>query len=318
MMGAVHQLASALGVLPIEKVPLAVNARGSWHQLPDAIPALDPFYFSWEKNFDALKGSEFARANNWIPVTCVILYGIGILLGQRYMKDREAFDLRWTLAAWNLLLSLFSCWGMVRTAPHLFYNLYAFNFEDTLCKPAIYMYGCGATGMWVQFFILSKIPELFDTVFIVLRKKPLVFLHWYHHITVLLFCWHSYVTESPGGIYFAAMNYAVHFVMYGYYFLMASRKLPKWFPAGIVTIAQISQMIVGVVLTVFSGYYYTYPKASSVPVYRPLNGECDVKWDNLVAGGVMYASYFALFVHFAIERYWIKPQRKKLAGKKVE
>lgn len=312
-MGPLESLAQAIGALPISKVTLQTNSRGSWHQLTDAIPALDRFYFSWEKNFDVIISSEFCKANNWIPVVCVLLYGAFIIIGQRLMRDRKPFDLRWTLAAWNLFLSVFSGWGMVRTVPHILYNLYAFDYEDTLCKPAIFMYGCGATGMWVQFFILSKIPELFDTVFIVLRKKPLVFLHWYHHITVLLFCWHSYVTESPGGIYFAAMNYAVHFIMYFYYFLMAIRMMPKWFPAGIVTMAQISQMVVGVTLTIVSGHLYAYPRVSNSQMYRV--AKCDVKIDNLWAGGLMYASYFALFVHFAIDRYFLKPQRKKLANK---
>ena len=36
----------------------------------------------------------------------------------------------------------------------------------------------------------------------------------YHHITVLLFCWHSYATESSTGLYFVAMNYSVHAIMY--------------------------------------------------------------------------------------------------------
>jgi hypothetical protein len=94
----------------------------------------------------------------------------------------------------------------------------------------------------VQLFILSKIPELVDTVFLVLKRKPVIFLNWYHHITVLLFCWHSYVTEAAYGLFFIAMNYTVHAVMYGYFALMALKILPKWFPSWIITIMQISQM----------------------------------------------------------------------------
>jgi len=297
-------LAQAIGALPIEKVQIPVNVRGEFFHLDDAIPRLAGFYSSWERNYDTLIANAFAKENNWIPVTCVIFYGICIVGGQSWMKDRTAYDLRRFLAAWNLLLSVFSFCGMVRTWPHVVYNLWAFGFEATLCKPAIYMYGCGATGLWVQLFIFSKIPELFDTFFIVVRKKQLVFLHWYHHITVLLFCWHSYVTESPGGIYFAAMNYAVHALMYGYYFLMATRMLPKWFPAGIVTISQISQMVVGVALTALSGRLYASSQA------------CDVKIDNLIAGGLMYFSYFLLFVHFAIDRYILKPRRRKAVDAK--
>lgn len=42
----------------------------------------------------------------------------------------------------------------------------------------------------LQMFVFSKVPELGDTVFIILRKRPLIFLHWYHHVTVLLYTWH--------------------------------------------------------------------------------------------------------------------------------
>ena len=42
------------------------------------------------------------------------------------------------------------------------------------------------------------------------------------------------------------MNYSVHAIMYGYYCLMALRMKPKWMNPFFITVAQISQMIVGV------------------------------------------------------------------------
>lgn len=51
-----------------------------------------------------------------------------------------------------------------------------------------------------------------------LQKKKVIFLHWFHHCTVLLYCWHAYHNRIAPGIWFAAMNYSVHSVMYAYYF----------------------------------------------------------------------------------------------------
>lgn len=52
-------------------------------------------------------------------------------------------------------------------------------------------------------------------------------IHYSHASSVLLYCWHSYVTKSPSGLFFCAMNYGVHSIMYGYYFLMAIKCKPK-------------------------------------------------------------------------------------------
>jgi elongation of very long chain fatty acids protein 6 len=38
-------------------------------------------------------------------------------------------------------------------------------------------------------------------------------------VTVLLFTWFCYTHENPG-IIFVAMNYSVHAIMYGYYFMV--------------------------------------------------------------------------------------------------
>merc|ERR1712072_138491 len=65
----------------------------------------------------------------------------------------------------------------------------------------------GPAGLWLTLFIFSKIPELIDTAFLVIRKKPVIFLHWYHHFTVMLYCWHALDTTAAPGIWFAAMNF---------------------------------------------------------------------------------------------------------------
>ena len=59
-----------------------------------------------------------------------------------------------------------------------------------------YVPNSSVSSLWTYLFTMSKVPELMDTVFIVLRKQPLIFLHWYHHITVLIFTWFRSVGHS--------------------------------------------------------------------------------------------------------------------------
>ena len=231
-------------------------------------------------------------------------------VGQKHiMANRPAFDLKMPLAYWNLFLSTFSFMGMFRTVPHLLHNLHSMSMEENLCARATSSFGDGAVGLWVQLFVLSKVPELMDTLFIVLRKKNLIFLHWYHHVTVLLFCWHSYAGESSVGLFFVAMNYSVHAIMYGYYFLMAVNMKPKWLAPGFITMCQISQMVVGTTVCSMSAYQ----------LFKG-NENCNVKRGNVAAGCLMYGSYLYLFCEFAVKRFIIAPRKraaKKLAEKKA-
>jgi len=137
--------------------------------------------------------------NYSVPFASVLLYLLFCYFGGKIMDKQKPFGLLSTLALWNLFLSLFSFYGAVRTVPHMLHRIFYLPFEQTVCEPPHTAYGAGACGLAVQLFIISKIPELIDTVFIVLRKKPLIFLHWYHHVTVLLYCWNAYVTESAAG-----------------------------------------------------------------------------------------------------------------------
>lgn len=262
------------------------------------------FFGDFEREYNPEPVLNWMKNNNYVlPIGCVIAYVLFVFwLGPMYMKDRKPFKMKGFTAGWNLFLSLFSFYGASRTVPWLIYRVMNEDFEDTVCKSAHVGFGAGAAGLATQLFIISKIPELVDTVILVLLKKEVIFLHWYHHITVLLYCWNSYVTESAAGLWFVAMNYSVHAMMYFYYFLATTKNVPKAYPTPVLTVFQISQMIVGTSV-VCACYYYSYYGTKTYNYKVVGQKGCDNIESNLFAGGLMYASYLYLFVEFFFKKY---------------
>jgi hypothetical protein len=260
---------------------------------------------SAEINFTPTAAVNFALNNWWVAIGMITVYLLFITLGSKYMKEQKAFDLKFPLAAWNAFLCLFSFIGMCRTMPFLLASLMTHSYEQTVCAHPMDTWGVETTGFWVMLFVFSKIPELIDTVFIVLRKKPLIFLHWYHHVTVLLFCWNAYSTMAGSGLYFVAMNYSVHALMYGYYCLQALNVCPKSFPAILITLSQILQMFIGTGVCISCWYYVLQGRS------------CNNDLSNLTAGALMYGSYLYLFVDFAVRRYAF-PKKSSKGVKKLD
>lgn len=274
--------------------------------LDEMFPILKPFYFDFERKFSAACALSWNINNYFAAPLAAFVYLLFCYFGKRWMKDRPAYDLRTPLKYWNLVLAIFSFIGMIRIVPQLAILIWNWGFESSVVGPPVYAYGHGSAGLWTLLFIYSKFFELLDTVFIILRKRPLSFLHWYHHATVLLYTWDAYTWEQPAGIYFVAMNYSVHAVMYFYYFLAAQLQRPlSW---GIfVTIAQISQMFVGVGVTMVSTYYaFSYPYK---PMWRaeqlsdPLSHGHYITVKNLYWACLMYSTYFYLFAEYFVKRY---------------
>jgi elongation of very long chain fatty acids protein 6 len=293
--------------------PVDARAVASTAQLFHTFPALAFLYpFEWENTYIPSVLNTMQTSQHVLPTSAVVLYLLFCYYGQRYMKSRTAFDLTAPLVAWNLFLSAFSFYGTIRTVPHLLHRIATESFRDTICSSAYESYGTGAVGLATSTFILSKIPELLDTVFIVLRKKDLLFLHWYHHVTVLVFCWNSYVTESSAGLYFIAMNYTVHAIMYLYFGLATLRRWPKWFPAGIVTAMQIAQMVIGTGIVAACLYFKHYGEPRYVDIFTGQLESCLNSQSNLWVGGIIYASYLYLFAEFAVGRY-CSSRRPKVA-----
>ena len=213
------------------------------------------------------------------------------------MKTREKFNLRLPLFCWNLGLFIFSTLGSYNSATVHFNHLFVNGVEASICSDHIQH---GTPGVWSLLFILSKAPELVDTYFIVLRKQKLIFLHWYHHITVFIYCWYNYCLLIRTGQWFISMNYVVHSVMYGYYALRISQlvKVPIWVNM-FITLLQLVQMIVGVLVN-----FYVYMR---IHTDWYCDGRVEKTYFYVCLSFIMYFSYFVLFASFFYNTYLKKP-----------
>ncbi|XP_035462423.2 elongation of very long chain fatty acids protein 6-like [Scophthalmus maximus] len=244
--------------------------------------------FSFERRFDDTGAIRWMKENwNKSFVFCA-LYAALVFAGQNYMRPRPKLNLRRPLVLWSLSLALFSIIGSVRTGSYMFHVLSSSGFRQSVCDQSFYI--GPVSKFWAYAFVLSKAPELGDTAFIVLRKQKLLFLHWYHHITVLLYSWFSYKDLVAGGGWFMTMNYTVHALMYSYYAARAAGlRVPRPF-AVLITSAQITQMAMG--LTVCVLVYGWMPQ-----------GDCPSRVDNIVWASLMYLSYLLLFSNFFYQTY---------------
>ncbi|CAG0893746.1 unnamed protein product [Cyprideis torosa] len=218
----------------------------------------------------------------WVALPISVLYIVGIFWLEHHMKFRPAYSLRGPLIVWNGLLAVFSIWGALRLVPALLYDL----TQNLGCE------GCGIGASWMYFFVWSKLFELGDTLFIVLRKRPLIFLHWYHHITVLLYTWYGTDGGTACGAYFCATNVFIHSLMYSYY---AARSLGAHIPRVMqmsLTALQILQMIIGITVSAISYHYKT----------RYGSG-CAASVEIILVSIAMLVSYAVLFSLFFYKTY---------------
>lgn len=263
------------------------------------LTALFRSLLSMERTFDTHAAILWAQDNVDVPIFAVAAYLVTVFYVPKYIST--GIKLRGVWSLWNLLLSAFSILGASRTVPHLVAAVRNEGVAYTLCKEPETWYLRGETGFWVTMFIFSKIPELLDTVFLVLQNKEVIFLHWFHHVTVLLYCWHAFISDTATGLWFCAINYSVHAIMYFYYFLSITGGPLRSYARPIapyITTVQLVQMVVGSSVTVGAGV---------------LNGRdaaaCPINRANYRLALAMYMSYFFLFAVLFYNLY-LKPTGK--------
>ena len=262
------------------------------------------FPLSVELTFDGQVEREWYKKNWSVSIWISLVYVMCVYVGRRCMMSRKKFHLRQWLCMWNSSLAVMSIICFSRMMAEMMYIWRHKGFTATMCvSETLYM---APNALWVFFFNLSKVVELGDTMFIVLRKQQLHFLHWYHHVTALVYVWYSSTSPISVGRWFMTMNIAIHSLMYTYYALKSIRvHVPRCVSIALTTL-QISQMGVGLAVNVLA---YRL---------RSTGEACEQTTDNMVASLLLYTSYLILFIHYFCKAYLFSPNSKKLVNANVQ
>ena len=250
-----------------------------------------------QSRFDMPKALKWLHNYWYFSVIGSAVYLMVVYFGRRWMSTKSPYKLRRPLVMWNVGLAVFSMLGAISLFPNLIHSIIKYGISYSVCHTECIINP--HLSLWAYIFVLSKVPEFGDTFFIILRKSPLVFLHWYHHITVCMYSWYGLGhSNSAIGVWFASMNFTVHSVMYSYYaFKAAGVKVPSRI-ALLITIMQIAQMFIA--LFVFFGNYF---------LHNQEDVDCEFNRDIFNAGLIVYGSYAILFLHYFYRRYCSKKSK---------
>lgn len=257
---------------------------------------------------DILFGTEWSVdrtvsfMKHWVPTSYKITAGYlcMVYFGQKMMRNREAFHLEGLLALWNLTFSIFSGLAVYKLVPELIWAISNLGVVGSYCENANY-YLNPSTGWWGWMFVMSKAFELGDTLFLVLRKRPVIFVHWYHHALTFVYAQITYSELQAWCRWSLPLNLIVHTVMYFYFAVRAMHFKTPRYVAKFITSIQIIQFIINVAIF---GHLFYIKYYETVPY-------CNVTWNVLTIGGLMYLSYLYLFMDFFYNAYIV---RKPVGG----
>jgi len=228
------------------------------------------------------------------------------------MEKREKFVMTYPVLIHNLFLGYLSLAMLVGIIHHVFIInpspvmdwSVIFNFgsisnknpnpqnivDGLLCDPQKRLAN-GNHIFWFYVFLYSKFYELIDTVIIVLKKRPIIFLHVYHHcITIILtYC----MLENEVGCQWLNIvaNVSVHIPMY-FYYAISSLGYSAWWKKYI-TSMQIVQFVVDLSANSIGFFYHwqtNWTRCSGSPQ----------AW---VFGQAVLLSFLILFIAFYKQTY---------------
>ncbi|XP_061175716.1 elongation of very long chain fatty acids protein 4-like [Saccostrea echinata] len=237
---------------------------------------------------DRMRGWPFMDSP--VPIlTIFFLYLLMVKQGPKVMEQHKQLQVQTPMVVYNLsvmVLSVYITLEILIAAVQSSYSL--------TCQPVDYSDDTRAVRMMnaCYLYFISKIIELLDTFFFIVRKKEsqLTFLHVYHHSIMLLHTW-WFVKFVPGGQTFmlALLNSFVHVWMYAYYGLAAMgphmQKYLWW--KKYLTKLQLFQFVL----------------TSSHALYNFCFGDCGFPRLFSLSSVIQSIIFFSLFMNFYIKAY---------------
>ncbi|KAI6233451.1 GNS1 SUR4 membrane protein domain containing protein [Aphelenchoides fujianensis] len=256
------------------------------------------FALPFEHLSDPVHLTYFIQRNWFLSIPFSIFYYTIIRVIQSAMRRRPPFALNNALFYWNAALSVFSFFALVRFSEDFVQTYLRYGFTHTICRT------CNPSdvgGFWSFVFGCSKLLELGDTLFIVLRKRPLIFLHYYHHAAVVVYSAHSAAEHAAPAQAYGIMNMFVHWIMYAYYAYRATgKRTSSWIPMAVTTI-QTTQMLLGVGITCYVCW---------LKVMHP-HIPCQQSFANIYLAFFLYLTFAVLFIHFFVCAYITKTHHRR-------
>jgi len=226
---------------------------------------------------------------------------------QGFLKNRQAHKLTTLFQAHNILLSSGSLLVLTLMLEEIVPMIWKHGIHDALCADSAWTPRMEFYYMINYYF---KFWELLDTVFLALKKKPLPFLHVFHHSATALLCYTQLNGKTSISWAVIGLNLIVHVIMYYYYFATAGGAKFWW--KKYLTSLQITQFVIDLGLV----YFGTYERLAFkyLPNDLPYLGNCAGSETAALFGCGLLTSYLGLFINFYFQTYKKPVGSKKLTS----
>ncbi|KIK38654.1 hypothetical protein CY34DRAFT_809141 [Suillus luteus UH-Slu-Lm8-n1] len=268
-----------LSIVPADSIPA---------HLKSYIPGVSPF-------------------STWPVVSTVIaFYLISILSAREFMKNIPSFKLQTLFKIHNAFLSTGSLVLLLLITEEVVSVRMNVGTYDSMCAPSSW------TDRLEFYYIINyyfKYYEFLDTLFLVLKKKPLTFLHVFHHASTALLAFVQLNGKLSPSWTVVSINLLVHVVMYYYYYATAGGAKFWW--KKYLTTMQITQFIIDLFIFYFCLYqHYVHKYFPALPHF----GDCSGSEPAALFGCALLTSYLLLFVDFYMRTYHKIPSSKTKAN----